>query len=151
MSERLPFSRTLAALRARLNQEGLDESKQVSPTRAYFLKGPPPTKLTKDSCAVFQLRTESAKTKDWRWRHNQPLGDERFNRTCSLCKRARQTVIHLVQQCPSTEARQARKILKSYDSRAKQSKTFMSDRKRFCVILNTLTCEKFKTKASTLS
>jgi hypothetical protein len=44
MSERLPLSRTLAALRARLNQELLDEYKQVSPTRAYFLEGPPPTK-----------------------------------------------------------------------------------------------------------
>jgi len=120
MSERLPLSRTLAALRARLNQELLDEYKQVSPTRAYFLEGPPPTKLTKASCAVFQLRTESAKTKDWRWRHNQPLDDEPFNRTCRLCKRAQETVVHLVQECPSTEARQARRILKSYYTRAKQ-------------------------------
>jgi hypothetical protein len=92
----------------------------VSPTRAYFLEGPPPTKLTKASFAVFQLRTESAKTKDWRWRHNQPLDDEPINRTCSLCKRAQETVIHLVEQCPSTEARQARRILKSYYTRAKQ-------------------------------
>ena len=120
MSERLPLSRTQAALRARLNQELLDEYKQVSPTRAYFLEGPPPTKLTKASCAVFQLRTESAKTKDWRWRHNQPLDDEPFNRTCRLCKGTQETVIHLVQQCPSTEARQARRILKSYYTRAKQ-------------------------------
>ena len=73
MSERLPLSRTLAALRARLNQELVDEYKQVSPTRDYFLEGPPPTRA---SCAVFQLRTESVKTKDWRWRHNQPLDDE---------------------------------------------------------------------------
>jgi hypothetical protein len=88
MSERLPLSSTLAALCARLNQELLDEYGQVSPTRAYFLEVPPPTKLTKASCAVFQLRTESAKTKDWRWRHNQPLDDEPFNCTCRLCKRA---------------------------------------------------------------
>ena len=63
MSERLPLSRTLAAVRARLNQELLHEYKQVSPTRAYFLEGPPPTKLTKAACAVFQLRTESARRK----------------------------------------------------------------------------------------
>jgi len=64
MSERLPLSRTLAALRRRLNQEFLDEYKQVSPTRTYFLEGPPTTKLTKASCDVFQLGTESAKTND---------------------------------------------------------------------------------------
>jgi hypothetical protein len=84
MSQRLPLSRTLAALRARLNQELLDEYKQVSPTLAYLLDGPPPTKLTEASCAVFQLRTESARTTDWRWRHKQPLDDEPFNRTCRL-------------------------------------------------------------------
>jgi hypothetical protein len=120
MSERLPLFRTLAALRARLNQELLDEYKQVSPTLAYFLEGPPPTKLTRVSCAMFQLRTESEKTKEWRWRHNQPLDDEPFNCTCRLCKRAQETVIHLVQQFPSTEALQARRILKSYYTRAKQ-------------------------------
>jgi hypothetical protein len=51
---------------------------------------------------------------------NQFLDDVTFSRACRLYKRAQETVIHLVQQCPSTEARQARRFLKSYYARAKQ-------------------------------
>jgi hypothetical protein len=84
MSNRLPLSVTLATLRARLSQELLEEYEQVFPRRAHFLEGHPPAKLTKASCAVFQLKTESAKTKDWRWRHKQPLDDGFYYRTYHL-------------------------------------------------------------------
>jgi len=110
-------ARTLATLLTRLNQELLQEYQQSSPTRACFLEGPPPEKLSKASYAVSQLRTESAKTKDWRWRHNQSLEDEFLERNRPLCKRARETVHHFVQQCPSNEGRQARGILKRYYTR----------------------------------
>lgn len=117
--EKLPLSQTVSRLLYDLNQELLEEYRSRFPARAYLLEGHPPKYLSRASCVAFQFRTESLKTKDWRWRHNQPLDHETFDHTCRLCQSSKETVSHLVHDCPSDQARQARRTLKSYYIRAK--------------------------------
>jgi len=120
MTERLPLSKTLAicALDSTKNfRMSISKCLRVGLT---FLRGllqrnlPKPRALCSNSgrtCKDERLEMET---------QNQPLKDEPFNRTSRLCKRTQETVIDQIQQCPSTEAREARRILKSYCTRAKQ-------------------------------
>jgi len=110
ISERLISSQTLSKLKFDLSQELLEEYKSRFPTRTYLLEG---VRLTRSACIAFQFRTETLKTKDWRYRHKQPLDTEPFNSTCRLCGSQKETVTHLVQDCTSERARQARRVIKS--------------------------------------
>ena len=68
------------------------------------------------------LPTQDGISKDERLEmETQPtFGRQTFQQHLSSVQRAQETVIHLVQQCPSTEARKARRILKSHYIRAKR-------------------------------
>ena len=85
MSERLTSSQTLSKLKLDLSQELLEEYTSRLPTRAYLLEGVSLRHLTPSSCIAFQFRTETLNTKNWKYRHNQPLDTEPFNSTCRLC------------------------------------------------------------------
>ena len=83
------------------------------PSRAYLLEGVPPLRLTRSSCIAFQFSTGTLKTKDWRHRHNQPLDTEAVNSTCRLFGSQKESATHLVHDCTSEGAPQARGVLKS--------------------------------------
>jgi len=102
-----------------LNQELLEEYRARFPLRANLLEGHPPKRLFQASSVALQLRTESLKTKDWIWRHNQSLEHVSFYQTCRVCHSSPETVAHLVHDYPSDRARQARRTLKSYCMKAK--------------------------------
>jgi hypothetical protein len=103
-----------------LNQELLEEYRSRFPSRAYLLERHPRRCLSRASCVASQLRTESLKTNQ-RWASEaQPASGVRSqDHFCRLSQSSRETVTHLVHNCPTDQALAAQRLLKRYYIRAK--------------------------------
>ena len=62
----------------------------------------------------FNFEKESLKTTNWRRWHNQPLDQKSLDHICRLCQSSKETETHSVHDCPNDQARQARRLVKSY-------------------------------------
>jgi hypothetical protein len=101
-------------------EEFLSKSDQIlweryhlrNPSRALTLQNSPPKKLSHVSRTAFLLRTEQAKTKDWRIRHAQPYLDQLPNdRLCRYCSQEIEEIHHLLEDCLHRIPARARKPL----------------------------------------
>jgi len=129
--ERLTSSQTLSKLKFDLSQGLLEEYKSRFPTRAYLVEEVPLRRLTRSSWIAFQFRTEILKSKDWKYRHNQPVDTEPFNSTCHLCGSQKETVAHVVTTVPPSELAKPEEYSRAATS--SQKRTFLLVFTRFSV------------------